>query len=104
MKDKSPEVYMFDSHLTQQLSAARGNTGVHVSSSSQRLSLLPYSHFACLVQALGKSVNGAMPNLLARNEAGTSTLGKQKPGQGWAALSKQCSNLFIIPVGEMLLS
>lgn len=68
---------MFDSHLTQQLSVARGNTAAHNSSSSQRPSLRPYSHFVCLVvQALGKSVNDAMPNLLFRNDAGTGTLGK----------------------------
>lgn len=77
VKDKSPEVYMFDSHLTRQLSAARGNTAVQISSRSQRLSFQPYSHFACLVVgALGKSVNDTVPTLLAGKDSGTSTLGK----------------------------
>lgn len=69
---------MFDSHLTRQLSAAGGNAAVQISSSSsQRLSLQPFSHFACLVVgALGKRANEAVPTLLARNNSDTSTLGR----------------------------
>lgn len=68
---------MFDSHLTRQLSAAGGNTAVQISSSSQRLSLQPSSHFACLVVgALGKRANEAVPTLLAGNDSDTSTLGR----------------------------
>ena len=54
VKDKSPEVCVFDSHLTWQLSAARGNTAEQASSSSQRLSLQFYSHFASCCLGLGE--------------------------------------------------
>lgn len=50
-REKSPEVYTFDSHLTQQLSAARGNTCVLILSSSrgqQSSALYPSACFAAL--------------------------------------------------------
>lgn len=49
VKDKSPEVCEFDSHLTRLLSTARGSTAVQISSSRLRLSLQLYSCFACLI-------------------------------------------------------
>lgn len=71
VKDKSPEVCVFDSHLTWQLSAARGNAAEQASSSSQRLSLQLYSHFAVLL--FGPWGRGPMmrcqPSLLGMTQA-----------------------------------